>query len=221
MFTIRSLDRNVVEYAGPQYVPAREDAWSSTFELLPGRYSVEVYDRNGDGLFSGGFGTHDGAWQLVADYDYEGGAPETELARGDSGFFITEIHEFVVNDRPLESCMSTKSFEEQAGSTLGVMCECNTNDGQVELVCRNSNDEVCATNHSPCGTSTVCCGNRQCSNGLCRASSKAPGKQSVAQLEDGSIGGADRTSRGGTNNNNLRRQLIRGEKRYAKTTPIE
>ncbi len=205
MFTIRSLDRDVVEYAGPQYVPAREDAWSSTFELVPGRYAVEIFDKNGDGLFSGSLGSRNGAWQLVALYDNGGGA-ETELATGDSGFFINQIQEFVVANRPLESCMSKKFLEEQIGEALGVVCECNTgSQGQVDLVCRNNSDEVCAINHAPCGPTSSggldCCGNHQCNSGLCRTATKGSGKTSVSRLDEGSGGAGGRLNRGG----NLRR----------------
>jgi hypothetical protein len=231
MFTIRSVDRNVVEYVGPQYVPAREDAWSSTFDLLPGKYTVEIYDKNGDGLFSGGLGSRDGAWQLVAVYD-DDDDNETELAQGGTGFFLTQIQEFVVANRPLESCISKKSFEEQFGPDNGVVCECTTpaarnEDGgeeEIELVCRHGvDDEICAVNHAPCGPSIMgCCGDRHCNNGLCRTSSKVSGKVSVAKTENGSTAGGveNRSSREGataTTNNNLRRQLLRGEKN-AQTT---
>ena len=207
MFTIRSLDRNVVEHAGPQYVPAREEAWSSSFELIPGHYSLAIFDKTGDGLFSGSLGSQNGAWQLVAMYDGEVG-PETELAIGDAGFFITQVEEFVVANRPLESCMSSKWSEEQFGEALGVVCECITgNLGQVDLTCRSSDGEVCAINHAACNPSTTggtgCCGNRQCSNGLCRSISVTGG---IGKTNDSRLGtGFGGAVRGG----NLR--MLHGE----------
>lgn len=95
-FRILSKDRNgEVEYVGPKYVPDRESAWVSVIFLLPGEYTLEVFDLAGNGLSPGNSGSEKkGSWVLTALYEDN---IETELASGGANFFQKDLTDFVVD----------------------------------------------------------------------------------------------------------------------------
>ena len=92
-FRILSKDRNgEVEYAGPKYVPARGSAWRSQVFLVPGEYTIEIFDMAGDGLSPGDSGS-EGWWTLIASYENGG---EKLLASGGANFGQKDLTDFVV-----------------------------------------------------------------------------------------------------------------------------
>ncbi len=98
-FRILSKDENnQVEYAGPKYVPDRESAWISKIDLLPGAYTLEIFDMAGNGLspYAGDDRTQ-GSWTLIAMYDDD---VEIMLASGGANFEQTDLVDFVVSEEP-------------------------------------------------------------------------------------------------------------------------
>jgi len=195
-FRILSKDRiNQVDYAGPRYVPARISAWTSRLHLLPGDYILEIFDITGNGLSGSDRGSDQTAsWKLTALY---GENFEKELASSSANFFSIDLVDFVVennssqilipeeiDDQQLNECLSKKLAEDRSfAPSSGIICECvktisslsTTSSGRSGLSCFDTNtNTICASNRGACGDnlSLKCCGNRRCSNGICRLASQ-------------------------------------------------
>lgn len=193
-FAIRAKGTREIAFAGPTYIPARNDRWKSEIFLLPGEYIFELYDTRGNGLQSNGLG--DGSWEIMALYD---GVTETRLAGGDALFVKQQLTEFVVagngNDVQLEACISRKAQEERIGAALGTKCDCEETENDAVLICRDGNNAICNPNYATCLNSSECCNNFRCANGTCRTRTRGPGKE---RLGNGRGGAAGRQSRPGT-----------------------
>jgi len=102
-FRVISKDRtDQVEYAGPKYVPGRESVWTSKIFLLPGAYTLEIFDMGGNGLSPGASGSDKkGSWALTAWYE----DVEMELASGGANFLYKDVTDFVVKTIETESPM--------------------------------------------------------------------------------------------------------------------
>ena len=95
-FRIISKDRDgQVEYAGPKYVPGRESSWTSGIYLVPGAYTLEIFDIASNGL-SPNDRDKKGSWSLAA--LYEDKIFETKLASGGANFLQKDLVDFVVDD---------------------------------------------------------------------------------------------------------------------------
>lgn len=182
---ILSKDRNnEVEFSGPQYVPDRATEWVTRLQLLPGEYTLEILDIGGNGL-SGGTSGKAGSWQLVAIF---AGDVETELAssRTDDNHFesvdlvdftvekygsgVMDRYEFEKENDQLEECFSKKFEEEQGVGFLGITCDCKQKTLYTSLHCFDTmKNKNCIPNRGNCSSGSYkCCGNRRCSNGVCR-----------------------------------------------------
>mmetsp|Transcript_47576 Transcript_47576/g.53017 ORF Transcript_47576/g.53017 Transcript_47576/m.53017 type:complete len:546 (-) Transcript_47576:286-1923(-) len=206
-FRIISKDRiNQVDYAGPRYVPARDSAWTSRIHLLPGEYMLEVFDITGNGLNGNDRGSgsdQTGSWKLTASY---GENNEMELASSGADFFSIDLVGFIVEnnksqilvqeekDQHPNECLLKKLVEERSfGPSSGIICECvktisassTTSSRRSELSCSDTNtNKVCASNRGACGEnlSLKCCGNRRCSNGICRPTSQGRDDKKIPLL---------------------------------------
>ena len=96
-FRVLSKDSGQVEYAGPKYVPDRESAWISKIDLLPGDYTLEIFDMAGNGMSPhAGEDRTKGSWSLTAVYD---DGMERLLATGDANFEQFDLVDFVVLEK--------------------------------------------------------------------------------------------------------------------------
>jgi len=212
-FAVRSRTTREIAYSGPTYTPKRDETRKSTFHLLPGQYTFEVYDTKGNGLTVGA-GKVDGSWTLAALYD---GVTETPLASGDAYFEKLQTTNFSVEQRtgpappkeqaPVEApvdadlaiCLNQKAAEESNASLFGTSCSC---DQGSQLTCRNNDNEVCQPQYSSCSASSECCSGRSCRSGLCRETGATITERDDSRLGNDSMGGsANRRSFG-----NLRRR---------------
>ena len=93
-FAVRNQASGAIEYAGPTYVvPDRDSSsiWSSSFQLVEGRYTFEVYDRELNGL-SDPLDQRKGEWQLYA----RGSTAFDLVASGDYAFSKESITSFQI-----------------------------------------------------------------------------------------------------------------------------
>lgn len=96
-FSVQSKKTLKNVYAGPQYIPKRNGNHEESLFLLPGEYTFDVYDTEGDGLVSS---MGDGSWKLSALYD---GCTKTEIATGGHSFKNQQVTRFVVSDRTVSN----------------------------------------------------------------------------------------------------------------------
>lgn len=96
-FRVLSKTNGEVEYAGPKYVPDRESAWISKIDLLPGEYTLEIFDMAGNGMSPhAGEDRTKGSWILTAMYD---DGMERLLKTGGADFEQTDLVDFVVFEK--------------------------------------------------------------------------------------------------------------------------
>jgi hypothetical protein len=226
-FAVRSKDTLETVYAGPEYIPTRNGKYKESVFLLPGEYTFEVYDVEGNGLVSS---TGDGFWKVSALYD---GFTETELANGGASFKNQQVTKFdvsegttsnskctgnndaekispnidnvadvsdIVPDDKTNKCLNEKDAEMAVGKIFGTTCECltSTASATVEVSCVDGDGKSCAHNYQTCTTSSDCCSGRRCLSGKCRSSSPITTGRDNKRIGDKVIGGAAaRSSRGG------------------------
>ncbi|KAL3924038.1 MAG: hypothetical protein SGILL_001287, partial [Bacillariaceae sp.] len=202
-FSIREQRSRNIVYTGPTYTPERGERAKSEFYLLPGDYTFEVYDTDGNGLMSEGNG-EDGSWYLEALYS---DSNEDRVASGGPFFGREDYVNFRVdpaqatpgptpaptnppptnpptNNPATDACLVSKAKEDIAGALFGTTCECFSDAGQ--LICRNGNNQVCQTLNRECVINQDCCSGRGCRAGFCRDNNTGGG----GSREDSRLGGA-------------------------------
>jgi len=216
-FAVRNKENLEIVYAGPEYIPSRNGHYKSMLYLLPGEYTFEVYDITGNGLVSGlvqNTVPEDGSWTLSALYD---DYTETELASGGPTFNDQQVTKFIVSERgisnkdvgvskEMDACLVKIELENNIGASYSTKCECTMNEtlDQVQLTCKDANNEQCGANHESCYLSSQCCSGRRCStvigssNGKCRSSAPSINRNNI-KIGGTNIGGA--ASRVGRNSN--------------------
>mmetsp|Transcript_6737 Transcript_6737/g.16549 ORF Transcript_6737/g.16549 Transcript_6737/m.16549 type:complete len:391 (-) Transcript_6737:213-1385(-) len=213
-FSVQSKKTYETVYAGPEYIPKRNGNHKESLFLLPGEYTFDVYDTEGDGLVST-YGN--GSWKLSALYD---GCTATEIATGEASFSNQQATRFVVSERTnsnncggynnaisdeLSQCLDQKEVELAVGTQYSTTCDCapNASSGAIELSCLDATDRSCAYLYQTCTTSTDCCSGRRCTSGQCRSSSQSSsGNRDSKRIGDTSVGGA--AARSARNSGNLR-----------------
>jgi hypothetical protein len=101
-----------------------------------------------------------------------------------------------INIEPSVECLSKKFLEELSlGTSSGSVCECLQDDSSMwELNCFDiETNDKCAIDRAACGNVPLlkCCGDRRCSNGICRLVSQGRydrRKPLVANGNNGSLG---------------------------------
>jgi len=216
-FAVRNKENLEIVYAGPEYIPSRNGHYKSMLYLLPGEYTFEVYDITGNGLVSGlvqNTVLEDGSWTLSALYD---DYTETELASGGPTFNDQQVTKFIVSERgisnndvgvskEMDACLVKIELENNIGASYSTKCECKMNEtlDQVQLTCKDANNQQCGANHESCYLSSQCCSGRRCStvigssNGKCRSSAPSINRNNI-KIGGTNIGGA--ASRVGRNSN--------------------
>jgi hypothetical protein len=94
-----------------------------------------------------------------------------DIIETQSPVMVTET----ISIEPSVECLSKKFVEELSlGTSSGTVCKCLHDDSSMwELNCFDAEtNDKCATDRADCGDmpSLQCCGDRQCSNGICRRS---------------------------------------------------
>ena len=224
-FAIRSKETLQNVYAGPEYIPTRDGNHKESLFLLPGEYTFDVFDVEGNGLESA---NGDGFWKLYALYD---GSTETEIANGGPSFRSQQVTKFVVaeikapiNDvedtaangvvvdivsDEMRKCLDARDSELASPDMVSSTCACERSQKSDEIVLGcfhdNSDREPCRYKYQTCSNPNDCCGERTCMAGKCRSSALVTTGRENNRLSLGSAGGAaaGRSSRG---SGNLRRR---------------
>ena len=215
-FSVQSKETYETVYAGPEYIPKRNGNHKESFFLLPGEYTFDVYDTEGDGLVST-YGS--GSWRLSALYD---GCTATELATGGASFSNQQVTRFVVSEgtnsgncggnidaisEELSECTDEKEIEVALGAQYSTTCECapSASSGAIELFCVDAIGRSCASLHHTCTVNSDCCSGRRCAGGKCRSNAaSSTGNRDSNRIGNTSVGGA--AARSARNSGNLRRR---------------
>jgi len=219
-FAVRSKKTLETVYAGPEYIPTRNGIHKESVFLLPGEYTFDLFDTEGNGLASS-YG--DGSWKLSALYD---GVTKTDVADGSADFKDQQVTKFVISEGTIDTaptpdnisdvtdvisenlnkCLSERDGEMVIGNMYSTTCDCApsaTSDAFV-LSCTDANGESCAHNYQSCDSSSDCCNGGRCRNGKCRSSAPKTGSREDKRLGNMEVGGA--AARSARNPGKLRRR---------------
>jgi hypothetical protein len=209
-FSVRSKKTLETVYAGPEYIPTRRGNHKEAVFLLPGEYTFDVYDVEGNGLVSP-YG--DGFWKVSALYD---GVTETDVADGGADFKDQQVTKFVISEgttsniedtapnpdnisdvsdvisENLNKCLDEKDAEMVIGEMFSTTCDCAPSaiSDEFELSCTDENGESCAHNYQNCDASSDCCSGGRCMNGKCRSSAPKTSGREDKRIGNMNVGGA-------------------------------
>lgn len=192
-FAIKNKKTQEIVYAGPEYIPTRNGNHRETVFLLPGDYSFDVYDIQGNGLQSS---QGNGSWKILALYD---GATETEIATGGADFNNQQVTRFVLGERTfplddndiedtspdtnvsiimqqLDKCLEAKTSQLANEEMFSSACSCVASPSSQDIVlsCFHESGVVCAHKYQSCSTSDDCCGEFECETGKCGREARVP-----------------------------------------------
>jgi hypothetical protein len=98
LYAIRSVSDQLIVHTGPEIVAKSNSQVNTTLYLIPGQYTMEVYDTYGNGMTGRDNTPADptyGGWELFAENDNDSTGPVL-LAKGDGNFTRRQVTTFEV-----------------------------------------------------------------------------------------------------------------------------
>jgi hypothetical protein len=101
LYAIRLVSDQTIVYTGPEVIASRNSQVNTTLYLIPGQYTMEVYDTYGNGMMGRDNTLADptmGGWELFAENNYDNikNTGPILLAKSDGNFTQRQVTEFQV-----------------------------------------------------------------------------------------------------------------------------